>query len=109
VQLLSSAFGRVGDVYFQTGYFLRAGYLGFSEVQDPIHIQVEFPLSATAPDPLLVITAGIVVLAYIVFAVVVTRLLSAKRFAHPVRAVGAITLLLAGLPAMLYAFAAVEG
>jgi hypothetical protein len=63
VQLLSSAFGRVGDVYFQTGYFLRAGYLGFSEVQDPIHIQVEFPLSATAPDPLLVITAGIVVLA----------------------------------------------
>lgn len=45
----------------------------------------------------------------VVFAVVITRLVFAKRIAHPVRAVGAITLLLAGLPAMLYAFAAVVG
>ncbi len=64
-------------------------------------------MPSSTPDPLLVITAGIVVLAYIVFAVVVTRQLFAKRVTHPIRAVGALTLLLAGLPAVLYAFAAV--
>jgi hypothetical protein len=64
-------------------------------------------LPEITPDPLLVVTAGVVVLAYIVFAAIVTRLLFVKQVSHPVRAVGAVTLLVAGLPAVLYAFAAV--
>ncbi|MEU3621386.1 MULTISPECIES: hypothetical protein [Amycolatopsis] len=66
-------------------------------------------MASNTPDPLLVITAGVVVLAYIVFAAILTRLLLAGKVAQPARVIGAVTALVAGLPAILYAFAAVVG
>ncbi|MFI9449312.1 hypothetical protein [Amycolatopsis sp. NPDC052450] len=55
------------------------------------------------------ITAGVVVLAYIVFAVILTRLLLAGKVAQPAKVIGSVAALVAGLPAILYAFAAVIG
>lgn len=69
----------------------------------------ESPLTANTPDPLLVITAGVVVLAYIVFAAILTRLLLAGKVAQPAKVIGSVAALVAGLPAILYAFAAVIG
>ncbi|OLZ59795.1 hypothetical protein [Amycolatopsis keratiniphila] len=61
------------------------------------------------PDPLLVVTAGVVVLAYIVFAAILTRSLLTKKVAQPAKVIGSVAALVAGLPAILYAFAAVVG
>lgn len=66
-------------------------------------------LTTNTPDPLLVITAGVVVLAYIVFAAILTWLLLAGKVAQPAKVIGAVATLVAGLPAILYAFAAVIG
>ncbi|WP_158632582.1 MULTISPECIES: hypothetical protein [unclassified Amycolatopsis] len=55
------------------------------------------------------ITAGVVVLAYIVFAAILTRLLLAGKVAQPAKVIGSVAALVAGLPAILYAFAAVIG
>ncbi|HET6288002.1 MAG TPA: hypothetical protein VFG15_14785 [Amycolatopsis sp.] len=55
------------------------------------------------------ITAGVVVLAYIVFAAILTWLLLAGKVAQPAKVIGAVATLVAGLPAILYAFAAVIG
>ncbi|MEV6905440.1 hypothetical protein [Amycolatopsis sp. NPDC051071] len=64
-------------------------------------------MASNTPDPLLVITAGVVVLAYIVFAAILTRLLLDGKVAQPARIIGSVAALVAGLPAILYAFAAV--
>jgi len=64
-------------------------------------------LSGYLHDPLLVITAGIVVIGYLIFAGFVVRQLLASRVAHPGRFLAAVTTLLAGLPAVLYGLAAV--
>jgi hypothetical protein len=56
-----------------------------------------------------VVTAGVVVLAYIVFAAILTRLLLARKVAQPAKVIGSVAALVAGLPAILYAFAAVVG
>ncbi|MER6663614.1 hypothetical protein ABT256_03640 [Amycolatopsis japonica] len=66
-------------------------------------------MTAKTPDPLLVVTAGVVVLAYIVFAAILTRSLLTKKVAQPARVIGSVAALVAGLPAILYAFAAVVG
>ncbi|MFD5243320.1 hypothetical protein ACFWIW_02190 [Amycolatopsis sp. NPDC058340] len=66
-------------------------------------------MTAKTPDPLLVVTAGVVVLAYIVFAAILTRSLLAKKVAQPAKVIGSVAALVAGLPAILYAFAAVIG
>lgn len=55
------------------------------------------------------ITAGVVVLAYIVFAAILTRQLLAGKVAQPAKIIGSVAALVAGLPAILYAFAAVIG
>ncbi|MFI5559091.1 hypothetical protein ACIA2T_07400 [Amycolatopsis japonica] len=66
-------------------------------------------MTAKTPDPLLVVTAGVVVIAYIVFAAILTRSLLAKKVAQPAKVIGSVAALVAGLPAILYAFAAVVG
>ncbi|MEU9686014.1 hypothetical protein [Amycolatopsis japonica] len=66
-------------------------------------------MTAKTPDPLLVVTAGVVVLAYIVFAAILTTSLLARKVAQPAKVIGSVAALVAGLPAILYAFAAVVG
>lgn len=66
-------------------------------------------MTTQTSDPLVVVTAGVVVLAYIVFAAILIRLLLAGRVAQPAKVIGSVAALVAGLPAILYAFAAVVG